>query len=166
MAEKQQSLHMFTALQHRPDAWAFIEGGEDFPRLRGTVKFWQTTQGVLVAAEVTGLPSTGRACPRDFFGFHIHCGGQCAGTADEPFAETREHYNPERCPHPAHAGDLPPLLSNNGYAAQAVLTDRFTVREIIGKTVVIHSGADDFTSQPGRAAGEKIACGEIRRQCR
>lgn len=44
----------------------------------------------------------------------------------------------------------------------AVKTDRFRVEEIIGRTVVIHSGADDFKSQPSGNAGEKIACGVIR----
>lgn len=41
------------------------------------------------------------------------------------------------------------------------LTDNFRVRDIIGKTVVIHSKADDFTSQPSGDSGSKIACGEI-----
>ena len=43
----------------------------------------------------------------------------------------------------------------------AVATSRFTVRDIIGKTVVIHSDADDFRTQPAGNAGEKIACGTI-----
>lgn len=43
-----------------------------------------------------------------------------------------------------------------------VLTDRFRVRDIIGRTVVIHSGPDDFHTQPAGNAGEKIACGVIR----
>jgi len=36
------------------------------------------------------------------------------------------------------------------------------VKEIIGKTLIIHSAVDDFTSQPAGNAGEKIACGKIR----
>ena len=43
----------------------------------------------------------------------------------------------------------------------SVLTDRFTVREIIGKVVIIHSQADDFKTQPSGNAGSKIACGKI-----
>ena len=43
------------------------------------------------------------------------------------------------------------------------LTDRFTLKEIIGRTVVIHSMPDDFTSQPSGNSGEKIACGVIKR---
>ena len=44
----------------------------------------------------------------------------------------------------------------------AVLTDRFRIPEIIGRTVVIHSGRDDFTSQPAGDSGTRIACGVIR----
>ena len=63
--------------------------------------------------------------------------------------------------HPMHSGDLPPLLSATGRAYMAVLTDRFSIGQIIGKTVVVHSRADDFQSQPAGNAGEKIACGVI-----
>jgi Cu-Zn family superoxide dismutase len=61
-----------------------------------------------------------------------------------------------------HAGDLPPLLACNGEAYLAVLTGRFRVKDVMGKTVVIHSRPDDFRSQPSGDAGEKIACGVIR----
>ena len=41
-------------------------------------------------------------------------------------------------------------------------TDRFSVDEIIGRTVVIHSGPDDFRTQPAGNAGKTIACGVTR----
>lgn len=65
--------------------------------------------------------------------------------------------------HPKHAGDLPPLLECKGQAYLSVKTDRFTVDEIIGRTVIIHSDSDDFSTQPTGNAGRKIACGVIRR---
>jgi Cu-Zn family superoxide dismutase len=42
-----------------------------------------------------------------------------------------------------------------------VLTDRFTLDEVIGRTVVIHALRDDFTTDPAGNSGEKIACGTI-----
>ena len=48
------------------------------------------------------------------------------------------------------------------YAFQIFLTDRFTICEIVGRTVIVHSGPDDFTTQPSGNAGSKIACGQIR----
>jgi len=60
-----------------------------------------------------------------------------------------------------NAGDLPPLFSANGYAFSAVLTNRFTIDEIIGRTIIIHSSVDDFITQPAGNAGTKNACGKI-----
>ena len=40
-----------------PDAVAKIHGGEQAPCLKGSVKFYQLPGGVLVEAELTGLPS-------------------------------------------------------------------------------------------------------------
>ena len=161
MSLPQSFMRFLPVLRRRPDAQADISGGRENPRLRGSVRFYQTPQGVLVLAEVSGLPDRGCRCEDNIFAFHIHSGGSCAGSADDSFSSALGHYNPERCPHPAHAGDMPPLFSNNGYALQAFLTDRFTVREIVGKTVIIHDHVDDFTSQPAGNAGERIACGVI-----
>ena len=167
MAEKQSFMHFLNVLHRCPDAEAIVSGSPEYPNLRGLVRFFQTSGGVLVAAEIAGLPTTARRCDSEIFAFHIHRGECCSGNREDPFANALDHYNPERCPHPAHAGDLPPLFANGGTAAQVFLTDRFTVREILGKTVVIHSDVDDFTSQPSGSPGTKIACGEIRRaRCR
>lgn len=137
-----------------PQATATVRGGNDAPELIGEVKFYQKRSCVLIEATVKGLPLSDTG----FFGFHIHEGDKCSG---DDFSDTGNHYNPEAEPHPSHAGDLPPLLSCGGVAFLSVLTDRFDVDNIIGKTVVIHSMPDDFTSQPSGNAGQKIACGVI-----
>lgn len=139
-----------------------MSGSEEYPGISGVIRFYQTRHGALVAAEVSGLPAGEEPCGSRVFGFHIHSGERCAGDGADPFAAALGHYNPEGCPHPEHAGDMPPLFGNRGYAFQVFLTDRFSVREIIGKTVIIHSSPDDFTSQPAGNAGTKIACGQIR----
>lgn len=149
-------------LMQRPDGIANIQGSKEYAGIRGQVRFYQAPNGVLVFADITGLPVPSGKCQSPFFAFHIHSGGQCTGNESDPFANAQGHYNPQNCLHPHHAGDLPPLLGNRGRALQVFLTDRFSVREVIGKTVIIHSGPDDFTSQPAGNAGAKIACGEIR----
>lgn len=138
-----------------PDAVAVLRGGPEAVNLSGTVAFYQKPEGVLVTARVTGLPTSN---PTGFFAFHIHEGTSCVGVG---FPSTGGHFNPAGTPHPNHAGDLPPLLSNGGAAYLAVLTDRFSVGGIMGRTVIIHDGPDDFRSQPAGNPGEKIACGVI-----
>lgn len=139
-----------------PVAEAIIRGGNEHPKLTGKIKFFQKRNAVLVVADITGLPQT----PTGFFGFHIHEGKSCDGKG---FQETKSHYNPTNAHHPAHAGDLPPLILCNGGAYLAVATDRFTIKDIIGRTVVIHGMPDDFTSQPAGNAGMKIGCGVIKK---
>lgn len=110
--------------------------------------------GTLVTADFSGLPDT----ETNFFAFHIYEGGDCGGAA---FADTGGHYNPGNTAHPNHAGDLPPLLAHNGRASMAVLTGRFRVADVMGRTVVIHQDPDDFHTQPAGNSGKKIACGVI-----
>lgn len=144
-------------------AIAYVYGSAEYPRLQGRVTFHQIQDGVLITAEVHGLPLE-QNCANGIFGFHIHEGNVCTGNSQDPFTNTGGHYNPTNCPHPYHAGDLPPLFSNNGYAFMSVLINKFTVNEIIGRTVIIHSQPDDFTTQPSGNSGKKIACGEITEQ--
>ena len=148
-------------LRSRPQAWAILRGNQFYPELIGTVRFFTTPQGTLVVTEAHGLPDAGRYCQSPIFAYHIHEGGSCTGNDSDPFADTLTHYNPYDCLHPYHAGDMPPLFGVEGHAFSAFLTDRFTVNEVIGKTVVIHSSPDDFVTQPSGNAGAKIACGEI-----
>lgn len=136
-------------------AAACIKGGEKYPQITGTVKFYQNIEGTMVEAEVCGLPDK----PQGVYAFHIHAGEDCGGMH---FADSDDHYNPAGQPHPYHAGDLPPLFATDGRAFMVVLSGRFTAEEIIGRTVIIHAGVDDFTTQPSGNSGEKIACGVIR----
>lgn len=143
-----------------PDAEAKIIGDFAHSDILGYVSFYQLRHGVLVMAEIFNLPKE-QNCNEGIFGFHIHEGESCTGNENDPFANAKTHYNPDSCPHPYHAGDLPPLFGNNGYAYMTVLTDRFNIPEIIGKTIVIHDRPDDFTTQPAGSSGNKIACGVI-----
>ena len=140
-----------------PDAVARIYGGMEAPQLSGCVQFYQENGCVWIVARITGLP---RESETGFFGFHIHQGEGCSGM---DFSGTGSHYNPTGRAHPKHAGDLPPLLACGGNAYLSVRTDRFSVRDVVGRTVVIHSDPDDFHSQPAGNAGKKIACGVIRK---
>ena len=101
------------------------------------------------------------SCGQRIFGFHIHEGTRCSGTSVDHFADAGSHYNPSNCPHPMHAGDLPPLFVNNGRAWFATITPQFTVSDVIGHTVIVHSDPDDFHTRGN--SGEKIACGMIKR---
>ncbi len=161
MYHKSNNININAILRGLPDAVATVRGGAEYPDISGSVKFYQTARGVLTLAEIFNLPITTEKCANNIFAFHIHSGASCTGNAEDEFADAGTHYNPTDCPHPYHAGDMPPLFSADGTAFLAFLSDRFTADEIVGKTVIIHDKPDDFTTQPSGNAGKKIACGEI-----
>ena len=156
-------IHLLSVLRGRPQAIANIAGSEHYPDVSGTVRFYQVNKGVIVWAEIFGLPSSELPCQERIFGFHIHKGTDCAGDMDDPFADAMSHYDRQDCVHPYHAGDLPPLFGSGGFALSLFLTDRFSINEVIGRTVIIHDHPDDFTTQPSGNSGTKIACGVVQR---
>lgn len=133
-----------------------------YPEIHGTIYFYGVYEGTVITVEMYGIPSRLEKETGGFFGFHIHEGGSCSGTPAEPFQNAGTHYNPENTKHPAHAGDLPPVLSNQGNVWMAVYTGRFYPEDVVGRSVILHGGADDFRTQPSGNAGPMIACGEIR----
>ncbi len=141
-----------------PDAVAVLKGNNAHPDINGVVKFYSLPEsGLLIAAEVSDLPDGRGEDTPTFFAFHIHETGDCSRN----FENTGTHYNPDNVLHPEHAGDLPPLLSNDGYVWTIVYDSFLTLPMILNRSVVIHQNPDDFTSQPSGNAGEKIACGVI-----
>ncbi len=144
---------------YNPSALAWVQGSPAAPSLSGLVRFYDTPYGgVLIEAEIFGLPNIVSPGSSGFYAMHIHDYGDCSNH----FMNTGGHFNPTNALHPDHAGDLLPLLSNQGYAWSSFYDKRFTIPQIIGKSLVIHLLADDFTSQPAGNSGEKIGCGVIR----
>ena len=90
----------------RPTAWAAARSGEQNARLLGSLKLYQTTAGVLTAAEFWGLPEEGRFLLRLVPG-------------------------PDQ---PAPADCLPVLFANRGYGWCVGLTSRFAIRDVLGIT--------------------------------
>ena len=88
------------------------------------------------------------------------------------FTQTKGHFNPFNRPHgfkenkKYHLGDLPNLIiPESGNLIQTVWLNDASLSKgltnISGRTIVIHDGPDDYTSQPSGNAGKKIACGVI-----
>lgn len=142
-----------------PYAHAKISGDAAHPYLHGMSYFYPVPfGGVLIETEVYNLPYENIPPYSQFYGMHIHESGDCT----LPFDKTGSHYNPNNSPHPSHAGDLLPLLGNQGYAYSVFYTDRFELQDIIGRSLIIHSAPDDFTTQPSGNSGTKIGCGIIK----
>lgn len=148
-------------------AVANITGGPLAPNIRGNVTFTDVRGGTEVSVQINGLPQyrpAGGGRPQvGPHGFHIHENGNCSiGDSREPFTAAGGHWNPTNQPHGNHAGDFPVLFSNNGYARVTFFTNKFKVAQVVGKSVIIHEGPDDYRTQPAGGSGRRLACGVIR----
>ena len=147
-------------------AMASLSGSIYAPNLYGNIYFYSVEGGTEVFAEVWGLPlykpATNGEQPISPFGFHVHQFGVCQIVDPEnPYVSAGEHYNPTNQPHGNHAGDLPVVFSNDGYARMSVFTNKFKPADIIGKSILLHQNPDDFRSQPAGNSGKRMACGVI-----
>jgi superoxide dismutase, Cu-Zn family len=87
--------------------------------------------------------------------------GLAAGGHYDP-QHTGKHEGPY---HSGHQGDLPELVvSSNGKATRAVFAHRLTVNDIRGRSIMIHTGGDNYSDHPAPlgGGGARIACGVIK----
>lgn len=125
----------------------------------GEVTFTSTTDGVLMHVSANGLT------PGEH-GFHIHEGMTCEAPS---FQSAGGHWNPDADKHGVggHEGDLPNLdVQQDGSVSEDRLLTNVTIQTgphaLVGHTVIIHMGPDDYNSQPSGNAGSREACGEIK----
>ncbi len=108
--------------------------------------------------------------PGDTRGFHVHDVGDCSA----PDASSAGgHFNPSGHEHGAmdhpssHAGDLGNITANPAGRAEGVITGltKFTLQpgpnSIVGRGLIVHAQADDYTTQPTGNAGARVSCGII-----
>ncbi|MFY9242854.1 MAG: superoxide dismutase family protein [Polaribacter sp.] len=131
----------------------------------GKVTFTEKDGKVMMIAELQGLTEGEHA-------MHIHAVGDCS--ADDG-SSAGGHWNPTEEDHgkwmanPFHIGDIGNLVANaEGKGTIEKETDLWCIncedetKNIIGKAIIVHSGIDDFMSQPSGAAGSRVGCGEIK----
>jgi Cu-Zn family superoxide dismutase len=146
----------------KPTATAVIQS-KSGSNIQGSLNFSQSGDIVLVSGYISGLK------PNSAQGIHIHEKGDC--TASDAMS-AGGHYNPESTQHGRHdlpmhhAGDLPNIVSDaNGnvrYLAKLKTISLIGDSSILGRALVIHRDADDYTSQPSGNSGPRIGCALIR----
>lgn len=120
----------------------------------GTVEFKTAHGRTEVRVRLSGAPGLDA-----FHGFHIHANdigtngdGCIADPAAEPptwFVSADGHYNPTGQTHSHHAGDMPVVYVNNdGSVETRFQIDTINPRDLNGKVVILHAGADNYANIP------------------
>lgn len=131
----------------------------------GEVYFSEQNGKVKMEAKFSGLKPGTHAV-------HLHESADCSA-ADGSSAGG--HWNPTHQKHGKwgdaegyHKGDIGNLeADNDGNASITMETDEWCIgcgdenKDIVGKSVIVHEGADDFKSQPTGNAGGRVACGGV-----
>ncbi|MBX3726159.1 MAG: superoxide dismutase family protein [Xanthomonadales bacterium] len=134
-------------------------------RARGTLTLSPDSRGLRISGTVANLRANGE------HGFHVHAVGDCsaadASSAGDHFNPGNHNHGNPRTSAPNHAGDMPNLRADaRGTATFAFRITGVTLgdggdADVLGKAIVVHADADDYSSQPAGNAGARIACGVI-----
>jgi Cu-Zn family superoxide dismutase len=128
----------------------------------GAARLRKSGDQVILVVTLKGAPPGEHA-------IHIHEFGDCS---NEGMA-AGGHWNPTNQQHGRwgsasfHLGDIGNIkIRPDGTATLLFKTDLWKLggggpRDVVEKSIVIHSGADDFVSQPSGNSGTRIACGMI-----
>lgn len=131
-------------------------------KVTGEVTFTEEDGEVKMIAKLTGLTPGKHA-------IHIHENSDCSA-ADGTSAGG--HWNPTNEPHGKwgasegyHKGDIGNFTADaDGNATEEFSTDEWCLgcddenKNVMGKSVIVHQGQDDFTSQPSGDAGARVSC--------
>lgn len=133
--------------------------------LEGEVVFTEEDGEVSMTAIISGLTEGQHA-------IHIHETADCS--ADDG-SSAGGHWNPTFEQHGKwgdaegyHKGDIGNFdVDENGNGTISMTTDEWCIdcgdeeKDIIGKSIIVHDGVDDYVSQPAGDAGNRIGCGII-----
>jgi superoxide dismutase, Cu-Zn family len=130
----------------------------------GTASVREASDGVLITLDLSGLPAG------SWLAFHVHEFGECDveggfESAGEHFAVGDEDHGFHVASGP-HAGDMPnQYVAADGTLRAEVLNTYVTLEDgedgIRGRSLILHTEADDHESQPSGDAGDRLACAVI-----
>ncbi len=163
--EKETEVETIEVTEVEPVKVAFKLEPKSDSKATGSVVFKEEDGQVKFTAVISGLNEGTHA-------IHIHENADCS-SADGTSAGG--HWNPTAQPHgkwgdPAgyHKGDIGNFqVDENGNGTITVTTDEWCIgcgdanKDILGKSIIVHQGTDDFTSQPSGDAGARVSCGGI-----
>lgn len=145
-------------------AQAILSGTVADTSLTGTVEFTQQNGKVKMVLNITCEKMANKSVA-----VHLHEMGDCGDMGKMAHG----HWNPTNQQHGKwgsgsfHLGDIGNVsLDAAGKGSLEMETDLWSIggdekSNILNRSVIVHSGVDDFTTQPTGNAGSRIGCGVI-----
>ncbi len=146
-------------------ALATLSGTKPDTVVTGSLQFDQDGGKVKMKLDIT-VPSKANQSVAIHFHDHGDCGDMGKGAMG--------HWNPTGSNHGKwgsasfHSGDIGNIsLDANGHGSLELETDLWSLggdakTNILDRSVIIHSGVDDYTTQPTGSSGERIGCAVIK----
>ncbi len=136
-------------------------------KVLGRAEVKEGKHGLVLMLELEGVPAGSHA-------LHFHAKGKCDPATK--FDSAGPHFNPSGAKHGllsggmGHAGDLPNVVvPESGKLKTELLVHGVKLKDgaqalldADGASLMVHAKADDYASDPGGAAGDRMACGELK----
>jgi Cu-Zn family superoxide dismutase len=133
----------------------------------GEVVLSESRYGLVLTPRLKGLPA-------GLHGFHVHENPSCAAAEKDGAMVAAQaagaHLDPQKSGRhgppwgDGHLGDLPALyVAADGTATYPVLAPRLKLRDVAGRSLMVHAGGDNHADHPAPlgGGGGRIACGVI-----
>ena len=146
-------------------AEAVLSGTQQDTTVTGTVRFDEENGKVKMTLDIMVPKKANQSVA-----VHIHEHGDCGDMGKMAHG----HWNPTKMNHGKwgsaafHSGDIGNVdLNGEGKGTLEMETDLWTIsgtdttKNILNKSIIVHGGKDDYTTQPTGNAGSRIGCGVI-----
>jgi Cu-Zn family superoxide dismutase len=149
-------------------AVATLSGTKADTTVEGTATFTQEGTGNVKMELTVTVPKMANKT----VAVHIHEHPDCGDSGKN----THGHWNPTNQAHGKwgsaafHSGDIGNVsLDANGKGSTSIDTNLWSIggdstKNILSRAIIVHSGTDDFTTQPTGNAGSRIGCGIIEKK--
>jgi len=161
-------LTAFTAFAADVEVTMHLVNDQGIGKSIGTITASDSKYGIILTPQLSDLTP-------GLHGFHVHDKPDCSHAMKDgkavPALAAAGHYDPANTgkhegPYGnGHLGDLPAIaVGADGKATLPVLAPRLKTADLMGRSLMIHAGGDNYSDTPAPlgGGGARVACGVVK----